>query len=100
MPPSSPTSRGNGNDQPNEVKRGMAFRKCGGPDPFTRTVREVYRANVLRSPRADVEPLLALAVIDRKVQPRGALSGLLADDGVTFPEPVTVPVVDLAGLRS
>jgi hypothetical protein len=78
----------------------MAFKNCGRPDPFTRTVREVYRANVLGSPRAGVEPLLGLAVIDRKVQPRGALSGLLADDGVPLPGPVTVPVVDLSGLRS
>lgn len=78
----------------------MAFAHCGRPDPFTRRVRDVYRANVLRTPRAGVQPLLALAVVDRRVQPRGALAGLLAGGEVMLPEPLTHPVADLSGLRS
>jgi hypothetical protein len=78
----------------------MAFARCGRPDPFTRRVRDLYRANVLRVPRAGVEPLLALAVAGRHVEPRGALAGLLAGGEAPLPEPVTHPVADLSGMRS
>ena len=78
----------------------MAFARCGRTDPFTKRVREVYRANVLRVPRAGVQPLLALAVDDRRVERRGQLAGLLVGDDVALPEPMTQPVADLSGVRS
>jgi hypothetical protein len=77
----------------------MAFARCGRTDPFTKRVREVYSANVLRVPRAGVQPLLALAVADRRVDRRGELAELLGGDAA-FPEPVTQPVADLSGMRS
>jgi hypothetical protein len=78
----------------------MSFLSCPRQDdPFTRQVRDTYRANVVGAPRAGIDPLLALAVCGRKVEPRGHLRYLL-DGSVRLPSVTSAPVADLAGVRS
>lgn len=78
----------------------MGFLPCvNREDPFTRRVREVYRANVVTAPRAGIDPLDTLAVRSRSVSARGALTHLL-DGPVKLPEPKATPTAGLSGTRS
>jgi hypothetical protein len=88
-------------DQVGRTGAVVAFGRCSREDPFTRQVRTLYRANVLRVPRAGVEPLDVLLARDRHIQHQGRLAGMLAGMGqLELPEPTTYPVADLSGLRS
>lgn len=78
----------------------MSFLPCLNPDdPFTRRVREAYRANVVTAPRAGINPLDTLAVRRRHVEPRGSLAAML-DEAVALPTAHQAPVSGLSGLRS
>jgi hypothetical protein len=79
----------------------MAFASCGRrDDPFTRQVREIYRANVVSAPRAGIDPLHTLAVRNRRVEPRGRIEPMLDGAPLILPTPDPAPVADLAGVRS
>ena len=79
----------------------MGFTPCEREDPFTRTVREVYRANVVRAPRTGIAPLDVMAVgARRRVEPRGRLGALLDGPEPTLPRPTSSEVADLRGQRS
>jgi hypothetical protein len=79
----------------------MGFTRCGRDDPFTSQVRLLYHANVLRVPRAGVDPLDVLAVKKRWVEHRGRLPGLIAGGtDLGLPAPATYRVSDLDGVRS
>lgn len=79
----------------------MAFSACGRrEDPFTRRVREVYRANVVRAPRAGIDPLHTLAVRRRRVEPRGRVEAMVDGGPLALPPPSAAPVAELAGIRS
>jgi hypothetical protein len=79
----------------------VGFQPCQHEDPFTRRVREVYRANVVRAPRAGVDPLDVLAVRKRYVEPRGRLATFIEDPGAIELPPMTIqPAAGLSGLRS
>lgn len=79
----------------------MGFRRCGQEDPFTRQVRTLYRANVLRVPRTGLDPLDVLLVRGRHVQIHGRLAEMLdGTDQPALPEPAPYAVADLSGLRS
>ena len=79
----------------------MGFRACvDRQDPFTRTVREVYRANVVRAPRTGIEPLDTLAVRKTAVQPRGRLATMIDGDPVDLPASRRDAVAALGGERS
>jgi hypothetical protein len=78
----------------------MAFLRCGRPDPFTNRVRTLYRANVIRAPRAGIDPLIVLAVQKRQIAILGGLAGLLAGDGLEPPPVTRYAAADLSGLRS
>jgi hypothetical protein len=69
-------------------------------DPFVRRVREVYRANVLRSPRAGIRPLTTIARKGRHVELRGDLGRLLDGNEPRLPAAVSAPAADLSGSRS
>lgn len=74
---------------------------CAGEDPFTRKVRDVYRANVVRAPRTGIAPLDVLAVgARRRVEPRGRLDALLSGTAPTLPRPTSGDVADLLGQHS
>ena len=78
----------------------MSFLSCPKQDdPFTKQVRDTYRANVVSAPRAGIDPLSALAVRGRKVEPRGQLRYLL-EGPVRLPAATSDPVAGLAGVRS
>lgn len=78
----------------------MGFLPCvNREDPFTRRVREVYRANVVVAPRAGIDPLDTLAVRSRSVSARGALTHLI-DGAVNLPQPEATPTAGLSGTRS
>jgi hypothetical protein len=77
----------------------MSFRRCQHDDPFTQQVRRLYAANVVRAPRAGLEPLDVLAVRKRQVEPRGRLEGFLAND-VQLPTPRSDAAADMDGVRS
>lgn len=79
----------------------MGFRPCvDQQDPFTRKVRDIYRANVVRAPRVGIDPLDVLAVRKTVVQPRGLLSAVIEGDAPGLPRPTTRAVADLRGERS
>jgi len=78
----------------------MAFRPCSQEDPFTRRVRETYRANVVAAPRAGLDPLETLAVRKRHVEPRGSLVAMLDDAEVQLPDVGVSPAAALSGVRS
>jgi hypothetical protein len=79
----------------------MGFVPCEREDPFTRKVRDVYRANVVRAPRTGIAPLDVLAVgAQRRVEPRGRLDALLSDEAPGLPEPTSGEVADLRGQHS
>src|SRR5215472_4645162 len=80
----------------------MGFQPCfTRDDPFTRQVRQTYRAGVVMAPRTGIQPLDALAVDeDRRVYPRGRLAKLIADGTPTLPRPRSEQVADLSGVRS
>jgi hypothetical protein len=79
----------------------MAFRRCQHDDPFTSRVRELYRANVVRAPRAGIEPLDVLAMRDRHVEPRGKLAPFIVGrDATQLPMATNQAAVALSGLRS
>lgn len=79
----------------------MGFWRCEREDAFTRKVREVYRANVIRAPRTGIEPLDVLAVSrTRRVEPRGRLAGILAGAVPDLPRPASAEAADLRGQRS
>ena len=80
----------------------MGFQPCiTRDDPFTRQVRQTYRAGVVMAPRTGIQPLDALAVDDdRQVHVRGRLANLIADDTPTLPRPKSEEVADLIGVRS
>jgi hypothetical protein len=78
----------------------MSFLSCPRQDdPFTRKVRDTYRANVVGAPRAGIDPLGTLAVRGRKVEPRGQLHHLL-DGPLRLPPVTSAPAAALAGVRS
>jgi hypothetical protein len=78
----------------------MSFLSCPRQDdPFTRQVRDTYRANVVGAPRADIHPLDALAVQGRKVDLRGQLRYLIDGPG-RLPSATSAPAAALAGVRS
>jgi hypothetical protein len=80
----------------------MGFRPCmTRDDPFTKQVRQTYRAAVVLAPRTGIEPLDALAVDkDRRVHERGRLANLIAGEVPALPQPRSEEVADLNGLRS
>jgi len=80
----------------------MGFRPCmTRDDPFTRQVRQTYRAGVVLAPRTGIEPLDALAVDkNRRVQQRGRLANLIAGEVPVLPQPTSEEVAGLGGLRS
>jgi hypothetical protein len=80
----------------------MGFQPCiTKDDPFTRQVRQTYRAGVVMAPRTGIQPLDALAVDeDRRVHARGRLANLIADDTPTLPWPKSEEVAGLVGVRS
>ena len=80
----------------------MGFQPCiARDDPFTRQVRQTYRAGVVMAPRTGIQPLDALAVDeDRRVYPRGRLAKLIAGGTATLPRPKSEQVADLSGIRS
>lgn len=80
----------------------MGFQPCiTRDDPFTRQVRQTYRAGVVMAPRTGIQPLDALAVDeDRRVHARGRLVNLIAGDTPTLPFPKSEEVADLGGVRS
>jgi hypothetical protein len=79
----------------------MGFWPCAGEDPFTRKVRDVYRANVVRAPRTGIAPLDVLAVgVRRRVEPRGRLDALLEGAELALPRPTSGEVAELRGQRS
>lgn len=80
----------------------MGFQPCfTRDDPFTRQVRQTYRAAVVRAPRTGIQPLDALAVDkDRRVYPRGRLAKLIAGGTPTLPRPKSEQVAGLTGVRS
>jgi hypothetical protein len=78
----------------------MGFWRCEREDPFTRKVRDVYRANVVQAPRTGIAPLDVLAVAGRRVEPRGRLLTLLDGSAPDLPRPVSSDVADLRGERS
>jgi hypothetical protein len=79
----------------------MGFAPCAREDPFTRKVRDVYRANVVRAPRTGIAPLDVVAVgARRRVEPRGRLAALLTGDVPDLPRPTSGEVADLRGQRS
>ena len=83
-----------------ERSSAVGFLPCvNREDPFTRRVREVYRANVVAAPRAGIDPLDTLAVRSRSVSARGALTHLL-DGPIELPEPEATPTAGLSGTRS
>lgn len=79
----------------------MGFSPCDREDPFTRKIRDVYRANVVRAPRTGIAPLDVLAVgARRRVEPRGRLDALLEGGASALPRPTSAAVADLRGQRS
>jgi hypothetical protein len=79
----------------------MGFWRCDREDPFTRKVRDVYHANVVRAPRTGIEPLDVLAVApNRRVEARGRLATVLAGDPPKLPRPTSGLVADLRGQHS
>jgi hypothetical protein len=79
----------------------MGFWRCEREDPFTRRVRGVYRANVVRAPQTGIAPLDVLAMgRGRRVEPRGRLLNMLEGREPDLPEPVSGEVADLSGERS
>lgn len=79
----------------------MGFAPCEREDPFTRKVRDVYRANVVRAPSTGIAPLDVLAVgARRRVEPRGRLDAMLSGAAPGLPRPSSVEVADLRGQRS
>lgn len=78
----------------------MGFLPCiNRDDPFTRKVRELYRANVVAAPRAGIDPLDTLAVRNRSVNVRGALVHML-DGRAELPEPEATRAAGMSGTRS
>lgn len=79
----------------------MGFWRCAREDPFTRKIRDIYRANVVRAPRTGIAPLDVLAVArNRRVEARGRLSDVLEGEPPDLPLPISADVADLAGQRS
>ena len=79
----------------------MGFSPCEREDPFTRKVRDAYRANVVRAPSTGIAPLDVLAVgARRRVEPRGRLDAMLSGAAPSLPRPTSVEVADLRGQRS
>jgi hypothetical protein len=79
----------------------MGFVPCAREDPFTRKVRDVYRANVVRAPRTGIAPLDVLAVgARRRVEPRGRLATLFDGGAPDLPRPGSAEVAGLSGHRS
>ena len=79
----------------------MGFRRCQQHDPFTRRVRDLYRANVVQAPRADIDPFDILAVKKRHVEPRGEILSIIAGaDSVELPVITSVAAAEMSGLRS
>ncbi len=80
----------------------MGFQPCiTRDDPFTRQVRQTYRAGVVLAPRTGIQPLDALAVDeDRRVYTRGRLANLIAGDIPILPPLNSEKVTGLSGVRS
>ncbi len=79
----------------------MGFRKCRHDDPFTRRVRELYKANVVGAPRAGIDPLDVLAVRKRRVEPRGRLISFISDgNAIDWPLVTSHVTAGMSGLRS
>lgn len=79
----------------------MSFFSCPRQDdPFTRQVRDLYDANVVRAPRAGIDPLSTLAVRDRKVEPRGQLQYLLEGEPPKLPPVTSASTAGLSSVRS
>jgi hypothetical protein len=79
----------------------MGFRPCvDQQDPFTRKVRDLYRANVVSAPRTGIDPLDVLTVRKSDVQARGRLATMVGGDEPDLPRPVKGEVAALRGERS
>ena len=79
----------------------MSFSPCPvREDPFTRQVRSTYRASVVKVPRTGIDPLDALAVRARRVEPRGRLLAMIEGAPPTLAEPTLEQVADLSGSRT
>jgi hypothetical protein len=79
----------------------VGFWRCAREDPFTRKIRDVYRANVVRAPRTGIAPLDVLVVArDRRVGARGRLGQVLEGEPPDLPLPISADVADLRGQRS
>jgi hypothetical protein len=79
----------------------MGFMPCSDQhDPFTKKVRSVYRAGVVRAPRTGIDPLDALAVRKTVVEQRGRLARMIAGDPPALPDPSHDEVAELRGQHS
>jgi hypothetical protein len=79
----------------------MTFRACTREDPWVRTIRETYRANVVITPREDILPLHVVARRDQHVEVRGRLAPILDTDAdVSLPEPIVANASDVSGMAS
>ena len=79
----------------------MTFRTCKREDPWVRTIRETYRANVVVTPRQDICPLGVVARKGQHVELRGRLPPLLeAGAGLELPEPLAAKASDISGMVS
>jgi hypothetical protein len=79
----------------------VGFWRCEREDAFTRKVRDIYRANVVRAPRTGITPLDVLAVArNRRVEPRGRLGAVLEGEPPNLPRPTSAEAADLHGQQS
>lgn len=79
----------------------MGFWDCRREDPFTRLVRELYCANVVRAPRAGIRPLQAVARSDKRVEMLGDFAALLSgNEPPDLPPITTSAAAQFAGTRS
>jgi hypothetical protein len=79
----------------------MGFMPCADQrDPFTKKVRDVYRASVVRAPRTGINPLDALAVRKTVVQQRGQLALIVDGPPAALPSPSREEVAELRGQQS
>jgi hypothetical protein len=76
----------------------MGFRPCEEAQaPFTREVRQLYRANVVAAPRTGIDPLEALAVRKTKVSRRGRLAEMIDGAAPELPTATPSKAADLQG---
>jgi hypothetical protein len=81
----------------------MSWLKLCDNDPLVKTLREMFRANIIRIPEERIRPLCVVAARDGKLAYRGRLSDLIPGKPIpelSDPSVQTSDMADVAGKRS